>query len=114
MENDKITITLPSDDMPSMGSSYTVTSDTIDTITLSSNSSWISTTGFNPSTITFDDFWQFPKTTPFIDGFPEWGDFEKMRNEYPSVEKAFENLRTVYKLCEAEWEGKKREEDGNI
>lgn len=69
---------------------------------------------YTPITFTsfITDSWYIPpKTTPFINGFPEWGDFEKMRNEYPALNTAFENLKMVHKLCEAEWEGKKKEND---
>lgn len=97
-----------------MNISFNSDDDVISINTMISSLNYYPPITYTPKTYTstFTDAWFIPqKTTPFIDGFPEWGDFEKMRNEYPALNTAFENLKMVHKLCEAEWEGKKKEND---
>jgi len=129
--NDTITITLPSDgadttDTITITSSdlniydYSVPSFYSDTIISAVNTvSPVSSTmtNYSPTPIfttssysSIDTSWLFtPQPTPFISGFPEWDDFTNMRNEYPTLDNAFENLKIVYKLCESDWESTKRE-----
>jgi hypothetical protein len=37
--------------------------------------------------------------TPFVDKFPDWNAFKQLCSEYPGLEKAYENLKTFYKIC---------------
>jgi|688.fasta_scaffold60578_8 hypothetical protein len=53
--------------------------------TLSSNGSWSNSTAMNGR--------------PFIDAFPEWDAFKKLCDEYPGLEKAYGNLKTIYAIC---------------
>lgn len=114
MDKDTISITLPTD-TTSKNSLYDYTgffsTSTVDTITIPSYYN-----GSSISTVTFDDNWfgNWSNTIPFVNGFPEWDDFEKMRKEYPALDKAYENLKTIHKLCEAEWEGKKKEDNDRL
>lgn len=120
MDNKDIYITLPQDNMTTSSYNYIDTSSisgytgyAADTITIS-NTSYYSPI-ISSGTITFenswDNWWKVDNRTPFIDKFPDWGDFENMRKEYPGLNNAYENLKTVYKMCESDWEGKKREQN---
>lgn len=44
---------------------------------------------------------------PFVDYIPGPGVIEEMCKEYPALEKAYENFKTVYAMVEQDWEGKK-------
>jgi hypothetical protein len=39
---------------------------------------------------------------PFVDNFPEWNAFRKLCDEYPGLEKAYQNLKTFYTMCYAD------------
>jgi hypothetical protein len=49
------------------------------------------------------------KGTLFKDHMPEPAELEKMCEEYPGLEKAYENFKTFYKLVEQDWRGKQKE-----
>jgi hypothetical protein len=51
------------------------------------------------STNTWSTDWSTSYGTPFVDKFPEWNAFKKLCNEYPGLEKAYENLKTFYTIC---------------
>jgi hypothetical protein len=36
---------------------------------------------------------------PFEDNFPEWNAFRKLCNDYPGLDKAYENLKSIYTIC---------------
>lgn len=38
----------------------------------------------------------------FIDKFPEWNAFRKLCEDYPGLEKAYQNLKTFYTMCYAD------------
>jgi hypothetical protein len=40
--------------------------------------------------------------TDFVDKFPEWIAFRKLCEEYPGLDKAYENLKLVYSVCYAD------------
>lgn len=44
----------------------------------------------------------------WIDTLPDIDKVKEMCNEYPGLEKAFENFRTVYKMVEQDWLGKQK------
>ena len=48
-------------------------------------------------------------TQEWIDAFPDFYKIEEMCKEYPALEKAYENFRTIYKMVEQDWEGKQKE-----
>lgn len=39
---------------------------------------------------------------PFVDNFPEWNAFRKLCDEYPGLERAYQNLKTFYTMCYAD------------
>lgn len=45
---------------------------------------------------------------PFENGFPEWNNFQNMRQEYPGLEQAYEKLKTFYVLCKDDWNHKQK------
>ena len=66
---------------PSNGSTYTI-----------SNSTYNGTGG-----------WGYTHNgKPFVDNFPEWNAFRKLCDEYPGLEKAYQNLKTFYTMCYAD------------
>ena len=40
--------------------------------------------------------------TPFETKFPEWDAFRKLCDDYPGLEKAYQNLKTFYTICYAD------------
>jgi hypothetical protein len=39
---------------------------------------------------------------PFEDNFPEWNAFRELCDEYPGLERAYQNLKTFYTMCHAD------------
>ena len=99
---------LLSDDTITTDSEYTfdINDLTVDTIDISS----IST-----STITLDDtHWADGITweqIEFEDKMPSVAKVEDMCNNYPALEKAYENFKTVYKLVHQDWRGKQDDDN---
>ena len=95
MEDNTITITTDSK------YTFDINDLTVDTIDISS----IST-----STITLDDtHWADGITweqIEFEDKMPSVAKVEDMCNNYPALEKAYENFKTVYKLVHQDWQGR--------
>jgi len=100
MEDDTITITTDSE------YTFDINDLTVDTIDISS----IST-----STITLDDtHWADGITweqIEFEDKMPSVAKVEDMCNNYPALEKAYENFKTVYKLVHQDWRGKQDDDN---
>ena len=93
---------------------YTITSDTITigdgTVSINTNSAdWLNNSGIiQTGDINID--WNnivFEKTI-FQDCMPNLADVEQMCKEYPALEKAFENFKTIYKMVEQDYKGKKK------
>lgn len=55
------------------------------------------------SRITFD-------RVMFEDDMPDPQELKRMCEEYPGLEKAYENFKTIYKMVEQDWRGKQDEE----
>ena len=102
---------------------------TTDTITITGttdmDSSWVSVGDITTSTIdissiisddniTFD--WDNINITPveFEDCMPDVAKVEDMCKDYPALEKAYENFKTVYKLVRQDWQGRQDDEDGQL
>ena len=101
-----------------MSGDYVVDSDTItinmndyvaDTIDIST----ITTSTIDPAydvnldwatNITFD-------RVMFEDDMPDPQTLKQMCEEYPALEKVYENFKTVYKLVEQDWKGKQDDEE---
>ena len=93
---------------------YSISNDTItisDSITsINTNSTdWLNNGGIiQTGDINID--WNnivFEKTI-FQDCMPDLADVEQMCKEYPALEKAFENFKTIYKMVEQDYKGKKK------
>jgi len=70
----------------STGSMYTINGSTNSTYTYNGSSGW----GYSNN------------GKPFVDNFPEWNAFRKLCEEYPGLERAYENLKTFYTMCYAD------------
>jgi len=46
--------------------------------------------------------WYPYNSKPFEDNFPEWNAFRKLCEDYPGLEKAYENLKTIYTIVYAD------------
>jgi len=86
----------------SIDSSYTITSSSIDTINISDILS-------SDDNISFD--WDNISITPTLwkEALPDVDTVNAMCNEYPALAKAYENFKTVYKLVEQDYKGKKED-----
>lgn len=80
-------------------SDYTVSTiaGSISTTTIS-DPTWDTLTG-----ITFD-------RVMFEDDMPDPQTLKRMSEEYPALEKAYENFKTIYKLVEQDWKGKNNDD----
>ena len=70
-----------------------------------SNGSMYTISGASNSTYTYNGsggYWGYSNGKPFIDNFPEWNAFRKLCEEYPGLERAYENLKTFYTMCYAD------------
>ena len=69
----------------------------------------------NTGTITLDDpHWADNITweqTEFEDTMPSLAKVENMCKEYPALDKAYENFRTVYAMVHQDWIGKNKDEE---
>ena len=86
----------------SIDSSYTITSSSIDTVNISDILS-------SDDNISFD--WDNISITPTLwkEALPDVDTVNAMCNEYPALAKAYENFKTVYKLVEQDYKGKKED-----
>jgi len=100
---------------------------TTDTITITGtndmDSSWVSVGDITTSTIDIDSIissndnitfdWDNINITPTLwqDTLPDVDTVDDMCNKYPALAKAYENFKTVYKLVEQDYKGKKEDED---
>ena len=84
-------------------------------ITISVDTSTISSV--DTSTITFDDtHWADGITweqIEFEDKMPSVAKVEDMCNDYPALEKAYENFKTIYKMVHQDWQGR-QDNDNNF
>ena len=100
---DTITISTINDDI-TLG--YDLSDYVVDTIDISN----ITTSTSTIDTITLDDtHWADGITweqIEFEDSMPTVAKIEDMCREYPGLEKAYENFKTVYKMVHQDWQGK--------
>lgn len=97
MEDDEYEI-----DISTMTTSGTIT---IDTTTLSSSYDIDWGTSIDIDSITIY------QPVEFEDQMPSVAKVEDMCKEYPALEKAYENFKTVYKLVRQDWQGKQDQDD---
>jgi len=86
---------------------------TVDTIDISD----ITYSTTNTGTITLDDthwadsiVWE---QTEFEDTMPSVAKVEDMCKDYPALDKAYENFKTIYKMVHQDWKGK-NDKDGEL
>jgi hypothetical protein len=122
MEPDDNTITITSMD----GTTDTITIDLSDTYTTTLNT--LSMSDYTVDTIdissitTSGDFeinWDSIGTVDynpvmFEDSMPEPQDLKRMCEEYPALEKVYENFKTVYKMVEQDWRGKQDSDEDTL
>jgi hypothetical protein len=90
---------------------YISTSDTIDTIDISSIitdvNSDIDIDWDKIGNITFD-------RVMFEDDMPDPQEIKRMCEEYPALNKVYENFKTVYKMVEQDWRGKQDDDNEQL
>ena len=94
-------ITIDVSDYSAAQSMYTIVNGVIDTITITGNDIPFG----HPSGL-----WRPPE--PFVNGFPDWEEFNNMCKEYPGLEKVYEHMKAYYNMCKDDWESKKKDDEG--
>ncbi len=94
-------ITIDVSDYSAAQSMYTIVNGVIDTITITGNDIPFG----HPSGL-----WRPPE--PFVNGFPDWEEFNNMCKEYPRLEKVYEHMKAYYNMCKDDWESKKKDDEG--
>jgi hypothetical protein len=100
--DDVYTITLPTDSYSTYSSNTITITGASGTSFGAADSSW--STANIPDTI-----FNWTETVPFEDGFPEWNEFQEMCKAYPGLEKTYEHLKCFYKMCNDDWQAKKKD-----
>ncbi len=100
-ELDLGSITIDLSNYGASGSMYTMGTGLNDTITITGSDIPFG----HPS-----GMWRPPE--PFVNGFPEWEEFNKMCKEYPGLEKVYEHMKAYYNMCKDDWEAKKKADEG--
>lgn len=55
-----------------------------------------------------------PELQEWTDKLPDLEKVEKMCKDYPALEKAYENFKTVYKMVEQDWIGNQKSDQGSL
>lgn len=103
MDNDEYIIDISSGNI--------ITTNTID---LGSNTFTWSTdiSGYTADTIDLDNITiTLNDPVEFEDHMPSVAKVEDMCREYPTLEKAYENFKTIYKMVHQDWVGRQREKN---
>jgi len=102
--DDVYTITLPPESFSN------ISTDTI-TITGTSGTSFGGAgTGTSWSSFNIpENSFTWDETVPFENGFPEWNEFQEMCKAYPGLQKTYEHLKCFYKMCNDDWQSKKKD-----
>ena len=107
--NSEETITISTNTMSSSDYTFDLSEYTADTIDISS----ITTSTID--TITLDDtHWADGITweqIEFEDKMPSVAKVEDMCNNYPALEKAYENFKTIYAMVHQDWQGRQDEDE---
>ncbi len=99
-----LTISLPS---PNLGDIWV---DTTSNMIISYNGNdWVSMVN-DTGTINIDEL-SFPIPIEWEHQFPPFHQVEEMCKEYPALEKAYENFKTIYKMVEQDYIGKKKDDE---
>jgi hypothetical protein len=115
MDNDDITFELSDiltnitiGNSPQNGDIYIDTS-TMDTKVYTTASSWTSIGDLTIDTIDLGNITITP--VEFEDNMPSVAKVEDMCNEYPALQIAYENFKTIYKMVHQDWVGKQKEDE---
>jgi hypothetical protein len=104
--SDTFTIDLPSDLHASSG--YYIDSN-MNTISISGGAA-SSYTILASDTITLNDQFNWSNSIEFVDSFPDWQRVQDMCKQYPGLEIALRNFRTVYTLVKDDYDNPKDKE----
>jgi hypothetical protein len=117
MDNDEVTF-----DVSNMLSTVTITTvpstpnvgdiwfdSTNSMINTYNGTDWATIIGDN-GTINLDEL-SFPIPVEWEHEFPAFHKVKEMCKEYPALEKAYENFKTIYTMVEQDWIGKQKEQD---
>jgi len=109
--NSAETITITTDDLDESGISITTDIDidhyyghTVDISSITTD-----TIDISDLTINLDDILYEPKE--FVDHMPSIDQTESMCKEYPALEKAYENFKTIYNMVKQDYLGKQKDEE---
>ena len=69
------------------------------------NHDWISIGDLTTDTIDLNSI-IITQPVEFEDEMPSVAKIEDMCNDYPALEKAYENFKTIYKMVHQDWQGK--------
>jgi hypothetical protein len=109
IDGSTITITIPKE--PSIGDVWLDTSS-MDVNVFSGNHDWITITGDSGS-IDLNNI-TIVEPVEFEDQMPSVAKIEDMCKEYPGLEKAYENFKTVYKMVHQHWRGKQDSDEDTL
>lgn len=114
MDNDDLIITIGdtlSVDLSNSGV-YNVGDITINTdgMQVYGNHDWISIGDLTTDTIDLDSI-TITQPVEFEDTMPDVAKIEDMCNDYPALEKAYENFKTIYKMVHQDWVGRQKEDE---
>lgn len=111
MDNDDITVELSGlltnitmSTSPQVGDIY-IDNNTIDTRVYTTDSSWLSIGDLTADTIDLSNI-DINDLVEFEDSMPSVAKIEDMCNDYPALEKAYENFKTIYKMVHQDWKGR--------
>jgi hypothetical protein len=82
---------------------------TISTITVPASHNWISIN----DTIDLDSITIY-QPVEFEDEMPTVAKVEDMCNNYPALEKAYENFKTIYAMVHQDWRGKQDQDSASL
>jgi hypothetical protein len=74
--------------------------------TIDNNMQWVS---LSTDDINIDTL-EFPIAVEWEHEFPAFHKVEEMCKEYPALERAYENFKTIYTMVEQDWKGKQSEQ----
>lgn len=110
MDNEEHTITINTStvSIPAIAQVGDIWFDTSSNSVLTYDSSkWVTISDSDVIINTLD----FPVAIEWEHEFPAFHQVEEMCKEYPGLEKAYENFKTIYKMVEQDWLGKKKDEN---
>jgi len=103
---DGTTISVKVPNHPNMDDLSISVGGTMDTSVYNSSYDWLTIDdSFDISGITLNN------PVEFEDEMPSVAKVEDMCKDYPALEKAYENFKTVYKLVQQDWQGRQDDDD---